>query len=216
MRACFGGFADLSAAGFTSLCHAGSLPVNAIERFRPDEWELYQPLVWDSMLELGGKWCSQACVTYKSVFEGMGFRHVSVDWNGEHGAVKRDLRKPLEGFGQFDMVVNMGTTEHVEGQAGVWANIHNATKVDGVYVGQTPYHDRQSWWWHGKYYPTEQFFESFAAINGWEIERMYAGKDSPWRNLYVRMRRLDDREFTMPDESLIVINKRKPRSWSPS
>ena len=65
---------------------------NPVAVHRPDEWKLYKPLNGTSMLELGGKWCSQANVTYKSVFEDMNFRHVSIDWNGDHGALVRDLR----------------------------------------------------------------------------------------------------------------------------
>ena len=177
---------------------------------RPDEWALYQPLVGDSMLELGGK--INAPYTYKAYFESLGFRHVSIDWNGQHGALKRDLRQPLwEEFGQFDMVSNMGTTEHVSDQAGVWENIHHLTKPGGVYVGQTPYYDGKSWWWHGEYYPTEAFFEAFAELNGWHIERIYVDREVPNQNLYVRMRREANVDFTMPDESLIHYNVRRPR-----
>ena len=60
---------------------------------RPDEWALYQPLIGDSMLEFGGKVNGEAG-TYKAFFEKLGYRHVSLDWNGEHGALKRDLRQP--------------------------------------------------------------------------------------------------------------------------
>lgn len=181
---------------------------------RPDEWELYEPLQGSRMLELGGKFNRPH--TYKAWFESLGFEHVSVDWNGEHGALRRDLRKPLwDDLGQFDMVSNMGTTEHVSDQVGVWQNIHNMTKVGGVYVGQTPYHDGKSWWWHGEWYPTEAFFIDFAERNGWEIERLYSGREKPNENLYCRMVRTLDAEFDGIDESLIVHNIRMPRTWKP-
>ncbi len=177
---------------------------------RPEEWDFYNPLVGESMLELGGK--VNAGVTYKGWFESLGFRHVSVDWNGEHGALKLDLRRPLwPELGQFDMCTNIGTSEHVDNQERVWENIHCLTKVDGVYVGQCPYHDGKSWWWHGEYYPTEQFYETFAALNGWEIERMERGLEPPIENLYVRMRKVQDWLFNMPDESLIKRNAIRPR-----
>ena len=177
---------------------------------RPDELELYEPLIGDTMLELGGK--INAPFTYKAYFEARGFRHVSIDWNGQHGALVKDLRKPLwDELGAFDMVSNMGTTEHVSNQAAVWENIHYLTKVGGVYVGQTPYHDGKSWWWHGEHYPTEAFFESFVETNGWQIERMYRDRQPPFENLYVRMRKFADRSFTMPDLPLIKRNQRRPR-----
>ena len=177
---------------------------------RPDEWAYYEPLHGNSMLELGGK--INAGLTYKAYFESLGFRHVSIDWNGQNGAIKRDLRLPLwDELGQFDMVTNIGTTEHVDGQAGVWENIHYMTKVDGVYVGQCPYYDGKSWWWHGSFYPTEAFYESFAELNGWEIERMGTDRPEPNKNLYVRMQKVHDLSFTMPDISLIKFNTRRAR-----
>ena len=94
---------------------------NPIAKHRPDEWALYKPLNGMKMLELGGKWCSQAGVTYKQVFESLRFHHTSLDWNGEHGALVRDLREPQwPEFGQFNIVSNMGTSEHVGDQRGVW------------------------------------------------------------------------------------------------
>lgn len=177
---------------------------------RPDEWALYEPLSGKRMLELGGK--INAPYTYKAYFESLGFEHISVDWNGEHGALVRDLRKPLwDELGQFDMVSNMGTTEHVAGQSGVWANIHHMTKVGGVYVGQTPYHDGESWWWHGTWYPTEEWFESFADANGWRIDRLYRGNPRPHENLYCRMEKMRGDDYVDPDYSLIKRNVRRRR-----
>ena len=176
-------------------------------------WPYYLPLVDDSMFELGGKWNSGLGLTYKSYFESIGFRHVSVDWAGQkYGALNRDLRQPQwPEFGQFDMVTNIGTTEHVQGQAGVWENIHRLTKAGGVLVTLTPYYDGKSWWWHGEYYPTEAFFESFAELNGWEIERMDRVLPPPHTNLQARLRKLADGPFTMPDESLIHYNQMRAR-----
>lgn len=177
---------------------------------RPDEWRLYDPLVGDSMLELGDKINGE--FTYKAYFESLGFRHVSIDWNGKHGALNLDLRRPQwERLGQFDILSNMGTTEHVDDQRAVWENIHHLVKVGGVYVGQTPYHDGQSWWWHGDWYPTEAWFEKFAFLNGWEIERLYRDRKPPNENLYCRMRKFRDDPFVMPPPELIKKNNRRPR-----
>jgi len=184
------------------------MPMNPFHN-RLDEWNYYEPLVGDSMLEFGGKINSP--FTYKAYFQSLGFRHVSLDWNGEHGALKRDLRKPQwPEFGQFDMVTNIGTSEHVSDQRGFWENAHMLTKVGGVYVGVCPYHDGLSWWWHGEYYPTEQFYESFAELNGWEIERMGTDRPEPYKCLYVRMRKVHDLPFTMSDKWLIKVNQIRP------
>lgn len=178
---------------------------------RPDEYAYYLPLVGDSMFELGGK-VNGDLGTYKDWFTKLGFRHISVDWDGRFGAIKRDLRTPLwDEFGQFDMVCNIGCSEHVSDQHGVWENIHMLTKVGGVYVGQCPYHDGKSWWWHGEYYPTEGFYTEFASLNGWRIERMGTDLPEPNKNLYVRMKKRRDVPFRMPAMSLIKRNIRRPR-----
>ena len=78
------------------------------------------------MLELGNKRNTPRHI-YKAFFEARGFRHVSVDINGSDGALRKDLTEPL-GLGTFDMVSNIGTTEHVSegdyaGQVACWRNI---------------------------------------------------------------------------------------------
>ena len=178
---------------------------------RPDEYAYYLPLEGDSMFELGGK-INGDLGTYKAWFESLGFRHISVDWDGKYGAINRDLRKPLwPEFGQFDMVCNIGCSEHISEQRPVWENVHNLTKVGGVYVGQCPYYDGKSWWWHGDWYPTEAFYESFAELNGWKIERMDTDLPEPNKNLYVRMRKIKELPFRMPVDGLIIRNHRRSR-----
>ena len=178
---------------------------------RPDEYEYYLPLVGDSMFEFGGK-VNGELGTYKAWFEGLGFRHVSVDFDPRWSDHIRDLRVPQwPEFGQFGMVCDIGTAEHVDGQHGLWENVHHLTKVGGVYVGQHPAPNSDSWWWHGMHYPTEEFYEQFADVNGWEIERMGRGLKAPNENLYVRMRRVTKMDFTMPDESLIYFNRMRAR-----
>jgi SAM-dependent methyltransferase len=182
---------------------------------RPDEWAYYLPLVGNTMLEFGGK--INGLLTYKAFFETQGFRHVSLDWNGQHGALVRDLRQPQwPEFGQFDMVCNIGTSEHVSDQRGFWRNVHMLTKVGGVYVGQCPYHDGRSWWWHGEWYPTEEFYWDFADFNGWTIERIGTDRPEPFKNLYCRLRKTQDLPFVMPDLSLIKFNQRQARRPAPA
>jgi SAM-dependent methyltransferase len=197
---------------------------------RPDEWNYYVPLVGESMLELGDKinpaWTGEH-KTYKAHFESLGFRHVSIDWNGNNGAIARDLREPLwDEFGQFDMVTNIGTTEHVDPQGKVWENIWRMCKPGGVIVSVTPYPDGKNWWWHGIHYPTREFFRALSMANSCEIERMGADLSAPNKNLYVRMRKRKDAEtanlvppsdgnFIMPSDGFMHRNKMMPRAWTP-
>ena len=176
-----------------------------------DEWEYIDPLGdTKSMLELGNK--KNANGIYKHYFESIGIQHTSVDWNGEDGALKLDLREPqYQRLGQFDMITNIGTTEHVSYQQGVWENIHNCCKVGGVIVSITPYHDGRSWWWHGDWYPTEMFFERFAELNGYDIEKMGIGREIPNQNLCVRLQKNRSARFKMPEPETIVKNVIRPR-----
>ncbi len=159
-----------------------------------------------SIFELGNK-RTGAGIVYKRVFEAAGFRHVSVDWNGEDGALKLDLRKPLN-LGTFDMVTNFGTSEHVEGnQDVVWKNMVDA--CDKILICSTPMPG--DWTWHGIYYPTVDFYRQLAALNGFTIERSDIWANPPRRNIRMRMIRTERRPFVMPDEKLMFINKVRKR-----
>jgi hypothetical protein len=179
------------------------------------EWELYCPLVGSSMLELGNK--KKGDFVYKAFFESRGFRHVSIDWNGQDGALKKDLRKPLK-LGTFDMVTNLGTTEHVSegdwrGQVECWRNIMEAMHVGSVLISITP--KVGSWPRHGTWYPMHQFFTELARLNGCEIERLY-DSDTRWKPapdgfkyVFARLIRRELMPFIMPDERTVYRNQRQ-------
>lgn len=170
-----------------------------------DEQVIIWPLVGKTMLELGNKKNKEG--VYKDYFESIGIEHTSIDWNGEDGALKLDLRKPIA-LGPFDMVTNIGTTEHVSNQEAVWRNIHNLTKVGGVIASLTPMEG--DWWWHGEYYPRAEFFEQFAQ-NGYEIKYLDIGREYPNRNICCRLLKIDHCDFVMPDADSMFYNNRRPR-----
>jgi len=158
------------------------------------------PLVGTRMLELGNK--KTGGTTYKSYFESKGIDHTSIDWNGLDGAIKLDLRQPIE-MEPFDMVTNIGTSEHVSNQYGVWFNIHNLCKVGGIVVSHTPLEG--DWWWHGLHYPRMSFFEQFAEM-GYEINFIGVGQEAPTRTINVRMKKTHVNEFVMPPMETIYRN----------
>lgn len=174
---------------------------------RPDEWALYQPLVGNSMLELGGK--INAPFTYKAFFQSLGYRHVSIDWNGDHGALALDLRHPIS-LGQFDMVTNIGTSEHVDSQEGAWHNMVDACGEGSVLICTTPLPGGNDWWWHGVSYPEQAFYVSLAALNGFELERLYTVGEVGRRMWFVRLVRHTVTEFVMPTGE-IYQNVIRPR-----
>lgn len=160
--------------------------------------------------ELGNK--KNSLGVYKHYFQSLGIEHISIDWNGEDGALPLDLRQPQwEALGEFDMITNIGTTEHVSEQYPVWENIHHLCRVGGIIVSITPYAGGNDWWWHGNWYPTESFFHEFAKHNGYEIEKIGIGRETPNRNQCVRLRKLRDKPFFMPARETMYHNTIKPR-----
>jgi len=164
---------------------------------------LYQPLIGNSMLEFGDK--VEGEHVYKDTFAAIGYMHTSVDYNGNNGAIKLDLRDRFV-LGKFDMVTNIGTSEHVKDrQEIVWLNMVSAVKLWGVLLSATP--SPHNWPWHGHWYPTQEFYEELARLNGMEIERRIVSGASPMEMLLVRMVKVKEVEFVMPDKSLLFFNK---------
>ena len=154
----------------------------------------------ESMLELGNKnGTGGPGDSYKRHFEALGIRHVSVDWNGRDGALKLDLRQPLD-LGTFDMVTNIGTSEHVDGQAGVWRNIVEA--CDHVLVCITPVPG--DWPGHGLFYPSDRFYSDLAALNGFEVEKLTIEGEPGRRLMHFRALRMHRTAFSMPEERFLI------------
>lgn len=73
----------------------------------------------------------------KQYFKSLGIEHTSIDWNGKNGALVLDLNEPID-IGQFDVVTNLGVTEHIENHRQCWENIHNLTKPGGIIISIAP------------------------------------------------------------------------------
>lgn len=127
------------------------------------------------MLELGDQVIKSPGVTEKTgkdYFTNCGYTHTSVDINGLHGAVVRDLTKPeqfYDWYGLYDVLTNSGTTEHVEpfeAQYTCFNILHNCLKVGGMAVHMVPdvhAHDEHSAWRnHCGYYYSKSFFDMLA------------------------------------------------------
>lgn len=165
------------------------------------------PLVGTRMLELGNKKTNG--VSYKSWFEAHGITHVSVDWNGEDGAIPLDMREPLPDWEPFDMVTNFGCTEHVETQYNIWESMHRLCKVGGVQIHMCPMPG--DWWWHGNHYPKESFYRQYAERNGYTIKHLAIGREHPNRNIDVRMVKVEHKPFVMPPAETMYYNEMRPR-----
>ncbi|OQA30253.1 MAG: hypothetical protein BWY57_02938 [Betaproteobacteria bacterium ADurb.Bin341] len=131
-----------------------------------------------AMLEMGDQVVRGAGVaeaTGKAYFGARGWKHVSVDMNGKHGAVKKDLRRPeefAEWRGQFDVVTNSGTSEHVEPMEKQWECfkvVHDCLRVGGLAIHILPdvvAHDVEgAWAGHCSIYYSREFFNNLAGWN---------------------------------------------------
>ncbi len=135
------------------------------------------------MLELGdqviGKSEPISESTGKDYFENREVFHTSFDLNGQHGAIRVDLSKPIrnpEWLGAFDIVTNSGTSEHVEpfrSQYECFMNIHNCLRQGGIAVHIVPdiveLEQRGRWKNHCSYYYSHEFFALLAELNGYDL-----------------------------------------------
>jgi hypothetical protein len=92
------------------------------------------------MCELGNQfWLNGQAA--KEIFELMGVQHVSMDINGQNGALPIDLRYPVpdEFVGKFDVVTDFGCSEHVDNPYEVNRNIYRMAKIGGLIIQAVPY-----------------------------------------------------------------------------
>jgi hypothetical protein len=117
-----------------------------------------------SIMELGNKKNPRG--VYKHYFESIGIEHVSIDWNGQDGALPYDLQQPLPLDRTFDVVTDIGCIEHVEQQEPVWRNVHNFSH--GYMVHILPLVN--TWKGHGLYKYEMEFLRTLAQVNQYVIE----------------------------------------------
>lgn len=130
-----------------------------------------------SMCELGNQFihCVKGFRTAKEYFESLGIKHTSIDINGLDGALKLNLNEPLN-IGEFDIVTNLGTSEHVENHEQCFNNIDNFCKKHGIMIHVLPAKD--SFLFHGGFrrYTTD-WFVNLAEEKKYKIENLMFGKN---------------------------------------
>lgn len=132
------------------------------------------------MLELGCQniYGNEFGATYgmiaKDFFVDLKIEHTSWDICGCQGSETVDLRNKIDisKTGQFDVITDFGTTEHIEniksgGYYEAMKNIHNLCKVGGYRVHETPMTGH--WIGHGFNYLTKDFYIQLAKDNGYQI-----------------------------------------------
>jgi len=90
-------------------------------------------------------------------FARLGATSVSIDINGKFGSLPLDLGEPLDIEslgGQFDLVLNAGTAEHVKNQETLFSNVYNLCRPGGIVVHIGPKEGVP----HGLYQYSPSFF----------------------------------------------------------
>jgi len=115
----------------------------------------------------------------KEYFQSLGIEHVSLDLNGKDGALKRNILDPVDDLGEFDVVTNFGSSEHIdpESQPKVFEHLHQLCKTGGYMIHHVP--EVGSWKGHGKYYYTVDFFRHLPGEIVWlEARRLQDHKNN--------------------------------------
>lgn len=118
----------------------------------------------------------------KPYLEFFGVHHVSFDTNGRGNSIYQDLSRPIDnaalraatgiGCGEFDIVTNFGTSEHVEHetQVQVFRNAHDLCRFGGLMVHAVPRAGTCKG--HGAWKYTADWFERLARGLNYEIEHL--------------------------------------------
>lgn len=131
----------------------------------------------------------------KPYFESLGIEHVSVDLNGEGGAIVRDLTNSLD-LGIFNVVTNAGTSEHTSDLYECFKNMWDACEEGGYIVCENP--KTGNWPGHGNYYMTMDFYRKFPATLKEVGEHPAMGNQVDGWNVYAVIQK--DGEFPSREE----------------
>ena len=132
--------------------------------------DIMKPFNFKSMYELGNK-KAKGQPPYRIYYKAINVEYTSIDLNGMDGAIKLDLRKPID-LPSRDMVANIGTAEHIMDQEAVFRNIHNLSHFRMVHWSrQAKLRPRHGCWGYEK-----DFFIMLAKLNDYVIEKLYINK----------------------------------------
>lgn len=149
-------FGDVPAEDIGFIIDNANLPE---ERRQPLHDELAQVL---AKKEWSRNW-QLARIFYKVIFNYSSY--TAIDLHGTAEALPLDLNEPLKLDKQFDLITNIGTTEHVFNQYQAFKSIHELIRPGGMMLHSLP---NQGCFDHGffNYHPT--FFYDLCLANRYE------------------------------------------------
>lgn len=127
------------------------------------------PFNFKSMYDLGNKRTkiNDKFYSYRFYYHSHNIIYDSIDLNGLNGALIYDLRKFID-LKSRDMVMNLGTSEHVLEQEPIFRNIHNLSHFRMIH--QVPLEKTRKR--HGYWGYTNSFFKELAILNSYIIEKI--------------------------------------------
>lgn len=139
----------------------------------------------------------------------------AIDFHGTEQALKLDLNDPINLQQQFDLIMNLGTVEHVFNVAQAFKTIHDHTRPDGLMIHDLPF---AGWVDHGFYSFNPTFYWDLAAANGYTLVGMMYTELNP-----LKIVQLNNREHILEmaknggigDNALIYVVLRRPKEALP-
>ena len=117
------------------------------------------------------------------LFRKVGYEYSAIDYADYPGIVRLDLNErslPSDMRGQFDIVLNCGTSEHIMNQFNVFKTIHDACAAGG-----SMYHGVPAWgdYEHGVVNYNPKWFWALATANNYEIAKFWGSAELELRPL---------------------------------
>lgn len=124
-------------------------------------------------------------------------RYESIDGNGR-GTLTFDLNSTWKGkVGEFDLVTDFGTGEHIFNQAQVWRTLHLLAKPTGYLVFDRP---TVGYPGHGFYLCDEGLFRDVAAANHYRIRHLSRRPTTRGELVCGVFQKTGDRPFVNPQQ----------------
>jgi len=99
---------------------------------------------------------------YKAIFDYK--EYLALDLQGTKHSINFDLNNEYKDVKKYDVVTNIGTSEHIFNQLAVFKTIHNSVAAGGLIIHQLP---GQGYYDHGFYNYQPTFFFDLAQANNY-------------------------------------------------
>lgn len=129
------------------------------------------------------------CFTLAKMFYRMVFDYASIEAidldSTSPTALRLDLNHPVDRGKRYDIVLNVGTGEHVFNVYQFFKNVHDLTAPGGVMYHEMPF---TGWYDHGFFSFQPTFYFDLAAANGYSLHFINCAQILPLHSMQFRSR----------------------------